>query len=338
MTHAAQPRIMHGGRLDEARRLFPQAPFPWIDLSTGINPRPYPLPPLEPEVFARLPAADALAALERAAAWAYRVPASLEVVAGAGAQTFIQWLPRLVPARRVAILGFTYAEHAAQWAACDADTAAVETLDELASFDVPVVVNPNNPDGRLVPPQRLAEVAREMAARGGLLVVDESFMDFSPAASVVPHLPEDGAIVLRSFGKVYGLPGLRLGFAPCSFELAESLRAAMGPWSVGGPAIAVGMAALYDAHWLAEAGAVLERAAGRLDALLERAGFAIVGGTTLFRLAAHDDAGAWFARLGEAGILTRPFAERPHWLRFGLPGVEDHWERLTRALGGGHGA
>ena len=54
----------HGGALDVARRLQPDAPEPWIDLSTGVNPHPYPLPELAPDVWTRLPDSAALARLE----------------------------------------------------------------------------------------------------------------------------------------------------------------------------------------------------------------------------------------------------------------------------------
>jgi cobalamin biosynthetic protein CobC len=330
-TQDAAP-IPHGGQLDEARRLFPNARQPWIDLSTGVNPRAYPLPALAPEAFTRLPDVGALSALEAAAARAYAAPSHLQTIAGAGAQAFIQWLPRIVPARRVGVLDFTYAEHAARWRAAGASVATVPELDELAGRDVGVVVNPNNPDGRLAAPRRLAELARRMAARGGLLIIDESFMDMTPAHSAVPLLPEEGALVLRSFGKAYGLPGPRLGFALCPASLASRLRETLGPWSVSGPALAAGAAALADSAWLRAAAAELEQSAARLDALLQGAGFSLVGGTTLFRLAAHDDAAGWFARLGEAGILTRSFPERPRWLRFGIPGSDAAWERLAQAL------
>jgi cobalamin biosynthetic protein CobC len=170
-----------------------------------------------------------------------------------------------------------------------------------------------------------------MAPRGGVLIVDEAFVDFTPEASVAPAAGGN-LIVLRSFGKAYGLPGVRLGFALCEPTVAARLRAALGPWSVSGPALAVGAAALADAAWLEENAALLECSARRLDALLAAAGFAIIGGAGLFRLAQHDDAANWFERLCEAGILTRSFVERPKWLRFGLPAAPYDWERLALAL------
>lgn len=330
--HALAPPVAHGGRLDAARRLFPNAPQPWIDLSTGVNPQPYPLPPVAPEAWARLPDDDACAALETAARAAYRAPVEAAFLAGAGAQAFIQMLPRVFPARRVAILGFTYAEHAACWSAAGARVETVQTLDALAGAVVAVIVNPNNPDGRLLAPREILPLAQEMTRKGGLLVVDESFMDFTPAHSVAAFAAMDGVVVLRSFGKAYGLAGLRLGFALCAPPRAASLRAALGPWSVSGPALAIGARALSDSRWLHAAAAACATEAARLDDALLRAGFSLAGGTSLFRLARHERAQDWFARLCESGVLARAFPEKPEWLRFGLPGGEDAWRRLVAAL------
>jgi len=179
----------------------------------------------------------------------------------------------------------------------------------------------------------LALTAQALARRGGLLVVDEAFMDvIAPAMSLLPALP-GGAIVLRSFGKAYGLAGLRLGFAVASGELGGRLRAALGPWAVSGPAVAIGRRALADKRWLAAATARLKEEARRLDHLLSEAGFTVVGGTPLFRLAECEDAAMWFRKLGRAGILTRPFPARAGVLRFGIPSDERGWARLEAALG-----
>ena len=317
----------HGGDLGAARTAFPAVPEPWIDLSTGINAHPYPVAPLDPALWTALPEPGAVAGLEAAAARAYgTIPE--RVVAAPGTQALIQWLPHLAPARRVGVLGWTYREHARCWAASGADVAIVQDLDALARCDVAVVVNPNNPDGRLVAAADLAA----LAGRVGLLVVDEAFMDVMPPGwSLAPTLP-DRTIVLRSFGKTYGLAGLRLGFAIASGALAVSLRRAVGPWAVSGPAIAIGCLAFDDLPWLDTTRRRLAAAAGRLDALLKARGATIVGGTPMFRLAEVDDAGRWFACLARAGILVRPFVERPRCLRFGLPHEEPQWERLAAAL------
>jgi cobalamin biosynthesis protein CobC len=202
----------------------------------------------------------------------------------------------------------------------------------LAGFDVGVLVNPNNPDGRLIAAADLKPLARHFAASGGLLVIDEAFMDVAPDQSFAPHLPEKGAAILRSFGKIFGLAGLRLGFALAGPELAGTLRRALGPWPVSGPAIRIGCQALDDRHWLRRGSERLARDTARLDDLLGRAGFELRGGTILFRLAARADAPDWFARLGQAGIFVRRFEERPDQLRFGLPGSAEAWQRLSDVL------
>jgi cobalamin biosynthetic protein CobC len=141
-------------------------------------------------------------------------------------------------------------------------------------------------------------------------------------------------MVQRSFGKAYGLAGLRLGFALASPDIAASLRETLGPWSVSGPAIAIGIRALADSEWLTTQGARLGRESARLDALLHSAGWRIIGGTRLFRLGAHAAAPAVFQRLLALGILTRPFADAPDRLRFGIPGDERAWARVAAALRG----
>jgi cobalamin biosynthesis protein CobC len=328
------PLAGHGGNLFAARRAYPQAPEPWLDLSTGINPHAYPFenPPLES--WTRLPQPDELAMLEAAARAAYRAPMAAEVVAAPGSQAIISLLPHLVPARRVGILGFTYTEFARSWEEVGAEVTIAEDLAALESHDVAIIVNPNNPDGRRVPAPDLHALAVAPAANRGLLIVDEAFADFlEPGASAVPDMPARGMLVLRSFGKAYGLPGLRLGFAIAPKALAKRLRSALGPWPVSGAAIAIGPKALMDGTWLAAARLRLAAHGLALDKLLAAAGFDLIGGSVLFRLVRHKDAQIWFERLAGSGILVRRFEARPDWLRFGVVGTNADRERLCKALG-----
>ncbi len=324
----------HGGDLFAARRAYPQAPEPWLDLSTGVNPYAYPFVPPPIESFTRLPQPEELRALEAAAAMAYRARTPAEVVAAPGVQAIINWLPHLVPARRVGILGVSYCEHARSWATSGAEPTVVDDISGLEDKDIAIVVNPNNPDGRLVAAADLRALGAVLGKHGGLLIIDEAFVDFlEPGASAAPDAAESGGVVLRSFGKTYGLPGLRLGLAIASKPLADKLRDALGPWPVSGAAITIGSTALTDAAWLAATRARLHADAKALDKMLAAAGFAPVGGNPLFRLVRHEDAQGWFDRLAKAGVLVRRFEARPAWLRFGIANSDADKMRLCAALG-----
>ncbi len=326
--------LRHGGRLNAARRRFPHAPEPWIDLSTGINPVPFPFIPPPLSAYARLPEPEEEQALREAAARAYGVADPSMVAASPGTQILINLLPRLRPLADVAILGPTYAEHALAWAASGSRVVEVSELSAIRPEVTGVVLcNPNNPDGRRIAPRDLLPLADRLAARGGLLVVDEAFADFDgPAASVAKLLPHAGILALRSFGKTCGLAGLRLGFALASRWLVDELRSALGPWAVSGPAIEIGRQAFADPGWLAAASARLDRDARTLDQVLTRAGLQILGGARLFRLVHSNRAANVFDRLGRAGILVRRFEENNDRLRFGIPGTDEHWNRLEAAL------
>ena len=327
----AEP-LAHGGNLDAARKKFPGAEVPWIDLSTGINPVTYPVPELRADIWSRLPTRAEEQELLAAAAKRYRVSNSSMVVAAPGTQALIQLLPRLRPKSHVEILGPTYEEHEACWTRQGHRVSVVKDLERSDGADVVVVVNPNNPTGRVISVSALRDVASALAKRGGLLVVDEAFIDVLPDnASLASDLPP-ATIVLRSFGKIYGLAGLRLGFAIAEMSLARRIRAEFGPWAVSGPALAIGKAALSDTPWLAETVARLRSGQERLDAMLEAAGFTLLGGTPLFRLARHFKAMEIVENLGRHGIHVRAFSSEPEWLRFGLPGDEPAWDRLSVAL------
>lgn len=320
-TGTAEP-LPHGGDLSVIRRRFPQAPGPWIDLSTGINPVPYPVVDLPKEIWSRLPTRPREQALLEAAAVRYGMRDPATIVAAPGTQALIQLLPRLVARSRVAVLGPTYEEHAHCWARQGHDVAIVS---DFHRADVTIVVNPNNPTGKLLP--------REMLHQDrGLLIVDEAFVDFlPPSASLASALPAN-TIVLRSFGKAYGLAGARLGFAIAEKPIVDRIRDELGPWAVSGPALEIGRRALGDEAWLEAATARLAADRQKLDALLMSAGCKILGGTPLFCLVRHPDAAGLAEKLGRQGIHVRRFAREPQWLRFGLPANAGEFDRVAAAL------
>ena len=306
--------------------------MPWIDLSTGINPVPYPLPVLGPECFARLPEPAATLELEQVAANTYGAASATMVAAGPGTQTLIGLIAQIYAAGEVTILAPTYGDHAPAWHAAGARVRYVSQPRDLGG-GAAALCNPNNPDGRALPAAEVIAIARRVAASGGVLVVDEAFADLEDdGLSAVPAVPVPGVIVLRSFGKTYGLAGVRLGFALGAAELLAPLRSALGPWPVSGPAVEIGRAALADSAWRRGARERLGHDATRLEHVLKHAGLSIVGGTRLFRLAKAQDASKVFQRLGEAGIYVRRFAGNPEWLRFGIPGSAAAWDRLEAVL------
>ncbi len=324
--------LAHGGRIGEARRRFPDAPEPFLDLSTGINPVAYPTPRLDDAVWRRLPEPETLDALQRTAARAYRISDPAMVVAAPGTQILISMVPHLLRQRSATILAPTYGEYLAAWHNAGIPAREVTRFDDLGHHGAVVVCNPNNPDGRRLPITSLLALADALAQQDGTLIVDEAFADFDADLSLAPALPHPALIVLRSFGKAYGLAGIRLGFALTAPAMAHRIRTAMGPWAISGAAASVGATALADADWRDRTLAWLTDESARLDRLLQSAGLRVLGGTVLFRLAESDEAACLVDRLGHAGILVRGFEAHPNWLRFGLPADQPAWERLEKAL------
>ncbi|MFD2057371.1 threonine-phosphate decarboxylase CobD [Mesorhizobium calcicola] len=325
--------VDHGGSLGRARALFPNASRPFVDLSTGINPHSYPLFDLPATTLSRLPEVGRARELVEVAASTYGAPSPAHVAAAPGTQILLPRVASLITPGKALVLGPTYAEHARAATIAGHDVTEVGDFEALADADLAIVVNPNNPDGRIIERDRLLALAAGMRAKGGLLVVDEAFMDVGPRQhSLAGDVGQGGIVVLRSFGKFFGLAGLRLGFALSDAATVDRLDTQFGPWAVAGPALEYGIRALADIDWQDAMRASLAEAAARLDRLFGRFGVSVVGGTTLFRYISLPDAADLFSALGERGILLRHFTDRPDVLRAGLPGSEVEWQRLESAL------
>jgi cobalamin biosynthetic protein CobC len=307
----------HGGGIDAAALKYGGARGDWIDLSTGINPHAYPVGDLTADAWAALPDQAAQKDLADSAASFWGVPAGAAVLATPGASAPIAMIPRLRPAARVHIATPTYNEHAAAFAA--AGWSQSETAD---AADAQVIVHPNNPDGRLFTPGDLHAPMR---------IIDESFCDVAPAASLIAQSATPGTLVLKSFGKFWGLAGVRLGFVIGDPMLVARLAEMLGPWPVSGPALEIGARALKDSSWATTTRQRLATDADRLDKLILGTGATLVGGTTLFRLYNTPDASVWQDRLARHRIWSRVFPYNPRWLRLGLP-ASSHWSRLEAAM------
>jgi cobalamin biosynthetic protein CobC len=332
-TAAGEETVAHGGDLGVARRLFPGAPEPFIDLSTGINPWSYQLGQFSAAAFARLPEQDALTGIAAAAAKAYGVPSAGHVVVAPGSQILLPLVASLMPPARATVVSPTYPGLARAASLAGHDVRTVESIERAGDAKLVILANPNNPDGRCFTRTALLKHAHDLRRRGGLLVVDEAFMEVAPPGqSLATELACGNIVVLRSFGKFFGLPGLRLGFALAALPLARRLAAVIGPWPVSGLALAIGTKALSDKAWIECTRKHLAKAAMSLDVILAEAGLEITGGTDLFRLVRSEAAPVLFEHLGRAGIYARTFPDNRTWLRFGLPALASDRKRLKEAL------
>ena len=316
MNHSTKSEPDHGGNLDAACERFGGSRADWIDLSTGINPEPYPLPSLDHSIWSALPDQSAVHALVATARRFWSVPDHLHILPTNGASASIAALPKLFKGTQVEIPGPTYNEHALAFQANGWRVTANRPSDAR------VLVHPNNPDGRLWSETDLTIPQ---------MIIDESFADVRPDNSLLGHLSSDRHIVLKSFGKFWGLAGVRLGFAIGSKEIIENLRRALGPWSVSGPGLQIGATALADDAWARATRIRLAEDSQHLDALALSHGWQPIGGTSLFRLYDTADARAAQDALAAHKIWSRTFPYSDRWLRLGLPASGD-WFRLETAL------
>jgi cobalamin biosynthetic protein CobC len=250
----------HGADLAAASRRYDIPLSDWLDVSTGINPRAYPVGAIDRAVFQHLPIDDSEL---RTAAKNYCSAPELPIAA-AGSQVLIQWLP-LVKTQltqrlcRVAVPSIGYSEHAFRWRwagheILQYDPREIDTISALIenqAIDVLVVINAHNPLGSIISPEQLLVWNAQLQNNNGWLIVDEAFIDPTPEYSVVSQTQRSGLIVLRSLGKFFGLAGVRCGFAFAAADILAPLQIAIGPWNVSGPTLSVATAALRDQAWQA---------------------------------------------------------------------------------------
>ncbi|GBQ20041.1 L-threonine-O-3-phosphate decarboxylase [Acetobacter estunensis NRIC 0472] len=327
----------HGGQVRQVMASFPNAPAPFIDLSTGISPYPYPFQMPSVMELTHLPEHADEERLVAAAADVYGVHSQELIVAGPGTQILIGLLPYVLPGRDVVLFGPTYSGHETAWRNAGAHVQVVEDMTAFSasavrSGGIAVLCNPNNPDGRRVSVSRLHQLADRCAEAGAYLVVDEAYADLENGDSLAPCLPHPALIVLRSFGKSYGLPGVRLGFLLANREIAARMRRLLGSWAVGTVAISAGCAALTDRDWRERRCTILAKDMRRLFGLFAQCGLLVIGHTLLFALVRSADAPGLWQWLCRHGIVTRAFDDRPTELRFGLPRSDEEWGRLEEAL------
>jgi cobalamin biosynthetic protein CobC len=324
-----RPWTFHGGSLEAAKAHFGTDAQPWADLSTGINPHPWPGADAVAIDWQRLPEPETLRQLEAAAAVYFGVDAR-HICAVPGTEIGLRLTGRLIDGA-ASHVSPSYRTHGEMIAG----SAATTWCDAARSEGSLILANPNNPDGHVLDRGELLHLLEARREKGWLLL-DEAFADTDPAISLAPLVDDDRRLLIfRSFGKFFGLAGVRLGFVLGPSALLAALRDRLGAWPLSAAAIAIGTAAYQDRHWIAQTRSRLRTDAASLDAVLEQAGHRPIGHCPLFRLIETGEAPTLFERLARAAILTRPFAEQPRWLRIGLPADRATLLRLEQALGHG---
>ena len=250
---------LHGGDVETASKYFSIAKENWLDLSTGMNPLSYPVCELPQAIFEELPyvSAEFCSAVTKY----YGMPNWLAVN---GSQSVIQSLPSVLNEKQlfpILLPDFGYKEHQKHWQKTN-ELAFYSSLNEKKAISSihealgrnnqqhVLVINPNNPTAAMISAEQLLAIA-ERLADGAHLVVDEAFMDFSPECSLLKHEIPENVVVMRSFGKFFGLAGLRLGFVFSSNkEILHSIDERLGLWQVNNPAQFIANKALADEKWI----------------------------------------------------------------------------------------
>lgn len=326
------PWTWHGGGLDAAKRHF--GGDDWLDLSTGINPDPWPGAGDIAIDWQRLPEPTALRRLEEAAARFFGT-APQYVCAVPGTEIGLRLTGTLIggDARHVTPSYRTHGDMIADSAAID--WAALDWTGAEHHDGTLILANPNNPDGRVIEAGVLHELLDRRAPESWLLI-DEAFADPDPTLSFAGLVSDTrNLVIFRSFGKFFGMAGVRLGFVLGPPSILDPLRRLLGAWPLSAAAVTIGTAAYQDEIWITAARRRLPEQAAALDAILTGAGHRPIGECPLFRLIEVDDAQSLFERLARAAILTRPFADQPRWLRIGLPPGDEAAARLAAALAHG---
>ncbi|MFL9951082.1 threonine-phosphate decarboxylase CobD [Paraburkholderia agricolaris] len=322
--------VVHGGNLHEAAQRYGIPYAQWLDLSTGINPHGYPVPPVPADAWRRLPdEGDGFAAC---AARYYGAPDAAHVLPVAGSQAAIRTLPSLLPCARVGIAPLTYSEYAPAFERAGHQIVPLDvSWDSLPeSLTHVVVVNPNNPTAEHLSAGKLLHWHAQLRTRGGTLLIDEAFADTMPSASLAASTHHDGLIVLRSPGKFFGLAGVRAGFVLGAPALLDALRHRLGAWTVSGPARHAVKAAFEDPAWQQQMRTRLDTESARLVSLLHAQGFA-TRSTPLFAWTDDAHAAALHEALAQRGVWSRLFTAKGS-VRFGLPASEAEWMRFEESL------
>jgi histidinol-phosphate aminotransferase len=330
--------VEHGGLDAEEARALGLDPACVLDLSQSLAPlpppravqeaiaacdyRPYPEPS-----YRRLRAALA-ARHGLGAEWCLPVNGASEAI-------FLACRAFLSPGDRALVLTPTFGEYGRAARLCGAQVVALPARAEAAfRWEVEEACRqaralrpqllflccPNNPTGVYLEREEVEALAAALG--GGLLVLDEAFVDFVEGAWDSAQLVGRGRVLaLRSLTKVFALAGLRLGYALGRPELLERLRAQQPPWSINAFAVAAGIACAAAWEHVGRVRGVVAQARASLAEGLRRLGLPVLEGAANFLLAEVGAATAFRRRLLLRGVCVRDCTSfgLPAWVRLAVP-------------------
>tara|TARA_Y100000590_G_scaffold467150_1_gene644999 strand:- start:3543 stop:4568 length:1026 start_codon:yes stop_codon:yes gene_type:complete len=323
----------HGGDISSVKKIYKNIDK-WIDLSSGINPNAYSALKFNAGVYKSLPSKDKLLELLYAAQKYYMIGKDCHIIPYSGAQGFIDILPLIINNKKsVQVLSPTYFEHYTTWKKMNYKVELIDKLENIDNFSsIIIIVNPNNPDGKMYEQSKVGRILENIDKQGGLLIIDESFMDSTPECGFRDNIQNRNVIIIRSFGKFFGLPGLRLGFLYGNSRYIREIEKSIGPWPISSSSIEIGIKALQDDKWILKTISELKSNSGKLSDLFSSLNIKIVGRTNYFILIEYDDAILLNNMLARKGIWTRSFSYNSKWLRIGLPRNALEFKYLSNTL------
>ena len=317
--------IQHGGDIDLAIKKYGGQRADWIALSTGINRTSYPWQESVKVELRDLPSSKLLMGLEKAASRAYKVAEGTDTAAVQGAQQIISLLPTcLKNYNSVAILGPTYNEYEKAFKISGIKAETVSDVSKLSSSDIAIIVNPNNPTGKVIAEEILDDLSKKVR----ILIIDESFKMFSSRRIQ----KFDNVIQINSLGKFFGLAGVRLGFVSGPSDFIKSVRGMLGPWPVSSVAAEIGIIALNDKTWISEMEKILLEGSNVLHEACNTKNWKLVGKTNLFHTYATSNCVEVEEQFAAHYIWIRTFDYSKSWVRLGIPTSKYEWARVRQAL------
>ena len=291
MTNLPDKTPPHGGDVYHLARTLGVNLGDLLDFSANINPLGFPsgLSGAVKEALGEIVHYPDRRSLKlRAALAAYHHLTPEEILVGNGSTELIYLVTRALQPRRGLIVtpAFSEYEHALNLARVpvafhstgESHKFTLQEVPELQVGDLVFLAHPASPSGVLLDPELFLSVATRGEAAGAYLLLDEAFVDFVEEASLKIHLDRFSRLmILRSFTKFFGIPGMRLGYLLAAPELTARLAEAQEPWSVNTMAQAMGRTCLADREYISRTRTLIKR---EREFLLDR--LAAVPGLTSF--------------------------------------------------------